>query len=192
MTDPRPPTRPPPDEPVSVGYARRTTRPRWAIPPVWIIVVLVLMVPLALVCLMPSWVFRKDPAPRSRCASNLLAIGQAVLVFANDDDGKLPEGLQALIDDGSLVPRQLVSPLSGNREPACDYYYVTGLTWDDPPDWIVAYADPAYRNGIGANVLYLDGHVVFVMEPEFSQQLQRFKAAYEQDRGEPATIIPPH
>ncbi len=97
-----------------------------------------------------------------------------------------------LIEHGSCTPLQFVSPLSRHKEPACDYYYVTGLRDDDPGDWILAFTDLGYTKSEGANVLYLDNHVEYVREPKFSQELKRFKAAYETARGTPPVIIPPH
>jgi len=43
--------------------------------------------------------------------------------------------------------------------------YVTGLTENDPTDWILAYGDPNWIKGQGANALYLDSHVEFVKKP---------------------------
>jgi len=137
-------------------------------------------------------VVRRDISPRAHCASNLRAIGQGLKVYAPDYAGAYPPTLRTLIDDGLVTAWQLISPVSGHATPACDYYYVTGLTLNDPAMWIVAYGDPAYLKGAGANVLYLDGHVDFVREPQFSQDLARFKADYEKARGTPPVIIPPN
>ena len=125
-------------------------------------------------------------------AMNLRGIAQAMLVYVNDNGDHFPPHLQVL--DGSINPKQLVAPSSGHTPPACDYYYVTGLTQQDPQTWILAYSDPNYHNGEGANILYLNGFVQFVEEGtshQFSQELQRFRTEYEAARRHPPTIIPP-
>jgi prepilin-type processing-associated H-X9-DG protein len=86
----------------------------------------------------------------------------------------------------------LQDPSNGNAHNACDYYYATGLTEADPADWVLAYGDPADHGGEGANIVYLDAHVEFVKEPQFSKVIQEFQEAYQQARGQPPTIIPPH
>jgi len=122
----------------------------------------------------------------------LHAIGQAARVYARDNADLLPPELETLIDNDSCPALLLVSPLSRHQEPSCDYYYVTGLTRRDPADWIIAFGDPVYTQGKGASILYLDGHVQYAKEPQFSQELKRFKAAYETASGAPPVIIPPH
>ncbi len=112
--------------------------------------------------------------------------------YADANNGVFPPRLETLVDEQFYTPRQLVCPWSGHEEPACDYFYVTGLAVRDPPNWTIAFDDPACTKGEGANVLYLDGHVEYVREPKSSQEIQRFKAAYEKARGTPPVIIPPH
>jgi prepilin-type processing-associated H-X9-DG protein len=136
------------------------------------------------------------PAPEISSQSvsfrNLRGIGRAMLEYASENSGALPPQLETLVDEQLYVSRQLVCPWSGHEEPACDYFYVTGLAIRDPPNWIIAFDDPACTKGEGANILYLDGHVEYVREPASSQEVQRFKAAYEKARGAAAVIIPPH
>ena len=124
-------------------------------------------------------------------ASNLRAIGQSCYVYANDNEGLFPLDLQMLIDGGMLAGNQLINPSSGNLEGACDYYFVLGLTDADPGDWIIAYSDPQFHNWEGANILYLDGRVEFVEEPRFTEEIDRFLAEFEEDRGAAPEVIGP-
>jgi prepilin-type processing-associated H-X9-DG protein len=151
----------------------------------------VVMIPLMVAILLPSLARAREITKRAVDASNLRGIGQAVLVYANDNQDMFPLSLQVLIDDRLIVPKQLVNPSSGHAPPTCDYYYVTGLTSEDRPDWIIAYSDPQYHAGEGANILYLDGHVSFEKEPTFTQQIDGFKAAYQKSRGKPPVVISP-
>jgi len=61
-----------------------------------------------------------------------------------------------------------------------DYVYVPGLQAVVPVDWILAYEDPANHNGEGGNVLYVDSHVEFLKEPEFSAELERVRREIEE------------
>ncbi len=178
------------DDPAVVRYAARPS-PRG----IRFLIYCVLGMSVGLLLLFAYWarprVHSRDISPRAWCASNLRGIGQGLKVYASDYADAYPPTLRTLIDDGVVTAWQLISPVSGHATPACDYYYVTGLTLNDPAMWIVAYGDPAYLKGAGANVLYVDGHVAFVKEPQFSQDLARFRADYETARGTPPVIIPP-
>jgi prepilin-type processing-associated H-X9-DG protein len=147
---------------------------------------------LAWLVLTPPSLGPREITPRAHCAANLRGIGQGLKVYAADNRDAFPPSLETLIQEGLCTRVQFVSPLSKHKQAACDYYYVTGLTNNDPDDWILAYADPAYMKGQGANILYLDGHVDFIREPGLTQELDRFKTAYEGARGIPPVIIPPH
>lgn len=134
----------------------------------------------------------REVIPRAACAANLRGIGQALKIYAAGNEGAFPPDLETLIQQGLCTRLQLLSPPSKHMQPACDYYYVTGLTDNDPDDWMVAYGEPAYMKGAGANILYLDGHVEFIPEPRFTQEIDRFKRAYERARATPPVVIPPH
>lgn len=153
-----------------------------------------LMIPviaLMISMLLPSLARAREITKRAVDASNLRGIGQAMLVYAHDNDHHFPPDFQALLDDGSITAQQLTDPSSANLPPRCDYYYVVGLTSDDPADWIVAYCDPANHGGEGANILYVNGRVEFVKEPGFTQEIEGFQANYEKSRGQPPSIAPP-
>ncbi len=102
-----------------------------------------------------------DEAARG-CASNLRGLGQASLIYAHNNDGRLPAAFQDLIDDMSATPRQM-------RCPACDasrgldacYTLVTGLTTEVDPDRILMYENAA-RHGDGAFVVRASGTVDYV------------------------------
>lgn len=183
-----------PDEPPAVRYAARpaSRRTRWF--GLTLCVVGMLFVALLVQSAVTSSLGGRIDPSWIQCHNRLRAIGCALKCYALDNADAYPPTLQILIDYGYADPSCFVSPMSRQTERACDYHYVSGLTDKHPPHWIVAHTDPAYApgKGTGANILHLDGHVDFVKEPQFSQDLARFKADYEKARGTPPVIIPPH
>jgi type II secretory pathway pseudopilin PulG len=125
---------------------------------------------------------------------NLQMLGADIRTYANYHDGHFPPSLQDLIVDGSAVPETLINPNSGREPPACDYYYVTGLREDDPPDWMVAWEDPNQNGGEGACVLHVVGNVSYERTQsqggQFEAKLRGFLKAYEAARGKPPVILP--
>ena len=118
---------------------------------------------------------------RAACSTNLQAISQACHIYGNDYDEWFPPSLQTLIDMGHVTPAALQCPSESNPSGLVfDYVYVPGLQGTVPSDWILAYEDPANHNGEGGNVLYVDGHVEFLKEPEFSAELERVRGEIEE------------
>ena len=156
------------------------------------------MIGFMMAILLPSLSRARELAKRAVDSANLRGVGQSLAIYAHDNDGAFPPDLEALVVAGMCTPKQFINPSSGNVEPACDYYYVVwscaeaGQGEGVQVDWITAYSDPAFHAGEGANILYYDGHVEFVKEPQFSEQVERFKQAYEAECGQPPEIIPPH
>jgi len=154
----------------------------------------IVLFPLALSVLLPSVARARQLAFRAVSAANLRGIGQAVYIYADRNAGAPPPDLHTFIGEDLCVPDQLISPSSGHVPPACDYFYVYYAVLPDykqEPDWILAYSDPAHHAGEGGNILYIDGRVEFVLEPDFTQQIESFSASYESRHGRPPTIIPP-
>jgi prepilin-type processing-associated H-X9-DG protein len=137
-----------------------------------------------------------ETARRAVCSANLRAIGQAIGAYASAYEGVYPPTLDTLVDVGFCSPDQLLN-VPDRQSPhvaECDYYYVSYATSPDEEsdrNWILAYADPAHHAGEGANIMYIDGHVEFVREPHFTQQIESFSASYQSKHGRPPTIIPP-
>jgi len=140
---------------------------------------------------LPALVRGRVLAKRTIAASHLGSIGSAAFVYANQYDGCYPPNLQVLVDEGLIKADELIDLASLNEPPACDFYYVSGLTTKDDPHWIVAYSDPAVSNGEGANVLFVDSHVEWFEEPALSEAIDDFQAAYQQRHRRPPTILKP-
>ncbi len=111
--------------------------------------------------------------------------------YAQDNDGRLPPGLCALIQDGRLKPEELW--IQSSTAGACDYAYVVGLRYDrDPGDWIVAFARQDEPYGTGGIAIFLGGEVCGGVSPdELSRYLDEFRRRYVESRGKQPTIIEP-
>jgi hypothetical protein len=150
------------------------------------------IVTLALAALPPLWARSDLLRKRSIEAANLHDISLALTKYAQDHGAGAPD-LQALVKSGLVTPKMLVSDFSGHAEPACDYSYVEYAGADAAQvkgDWFALYSDPQLYRGEGGFVLFLDSHVEFVKEPEFSRRLAQFQLDYRQALGKPPTIIP--
>jgi prepilin-type processing-associated H-X9-DG protein len=131
----------------------------------------------------------RDRPPRALCAMNLRAIGQGLHIYAGDN-GVFPPQLGRLVETGSLSWDQFQCPECGRSQPRqSDYRYVTGLTEDDPSNWIVAFDEPGNHPNGGGYILYVDGHVAYHRAKEFADELDRFKREFETSRGHPPTIL---
>jgi prepilin-type processing-associated H-X9-DG protein len=153
--------------------------------------------PLMISILLPSLSRARELAKRAVDASNLRGVGQACYVYADDNRDRLPPNLQYLLDGGQITPGQLQDPADPDATNTCDYWFVSyGAVSppleDLPSDWVVAYSDPAYHDGEGAHILFIDGHVEFIREPEFSKRIEQFKREFEEKCGAPPVIIEPY
>jgi len=124
------------------------------------------------------------------CRGNLRAIGHALRDYY-DDNGTYPPDLMPLFEQGFVTEMQLHCPFSssvagpGNT----DYLYVSGLSREDPWNWILAYDRPTNHEDGDCCVLYVGGEVKHFPGAEFARELERFREAYERARGQPPTIV---
>ena len=125
--------------------------------------------------LMPALTRVRQTAFRMVTATNMSAIGKAMLIYANDYDDKFPPNLQVLAKLYDLDARVFES----KRKPAGftgpTYIYIAGQTTSDPPGDILVYENPAYLTD-GINVLFLDSHVQVMSKASF---LEALKATYQ-------------
>jgi prepilin-type processing-associated H-X9-DG protein len=134
---------------------------------------------IALVALWCGVVVRKQRAiaDRQLCASQLISLGQAILLYCNDNRGHLPPSWREIYLTGDPTPEVFVCPASddvpatGDSMDAraqqlvagghCSYQYLgAGNTKDLTPDIVLAVENPFHHGSdFGANVLFGDGHV---------------------------------
>ena len=135
--------------------------------------------PLMVSILLPSLTRAREKANQVKCASNMRQLGMCMILFANDHKGKYPDNLGSLMDEGVapevfLCPSEQAPQGSWKNLPAdqqrqwvntnSQYIYVgKGLNMSVNPETPVLYEDPQHHAGEGANVLFADGHVEFIV-----------------------------
>lgn len=133
---------------------------------------------------------------------DLQNVGNAVQSYHAVHD-EYPPDLDALVADNLIAANPV--PTAGD-DPTAGMSYVTGLSPDDPDDWILAYKETEIFNVRLVAVLYnaagavpIDGQgattageyagtVEVYEKAEFAAEWARFKEAYEQARGTPPVV----
>ncbi len=137
--------------------------------------------------LLPSLNRARETANRVKCASNERQIGQAILLYANDNQGKYPPDLGTLLKTEDITAEVFVCPSGNNEVPPdlktpdqlaqwvnehSDYIYVgKGLTSSATSDRVVVYEKPDAHSNDGMNILYGDGHVDFQSMPQAQHEI---------------------
>ena len=113
-----------------------------------------------------------------KCASNLRQIGQALLLYANDNKGAYPPKLEVLLTTEDITPEVFICPdASDTPAPGAtpqqqaaavskgghdSYVYVgANLTNSASASTVVAYEPLTDHANAGSNILWGDGHVSF-------------------------------
>ena len=136
--------------------------------------------------LLPSLGKARELSNRSVDAANLRGLAQSSMVFAADNNDKLPDDFARLIAEGLVAPKQLVNkssnstPLDFNAElqqmakndfakfatqvaQHCDYVYLgKGANATTDAGIVLAYDKPGPYLTDGMNLAFGDGHVEFV------------------------------
>jgi hypothetical protein len=127
--------------------------------------------------MMPALAHAREQARQTVSMSNLKQLGLAVIMYADDHDGKLPDNLEqakqyyrdSKILESPLKPKDFAGP---------SYIYVSGQSMNEksPATQIVAYENPEYCKDT-IITLFLDGHVEKMPRERF---LEALKATYKQ------------
>ena len=132
---------------------------------------------------------------RTRCASNLRQIGQGIMLYANDHQGRWPDTLDALIVSADINAECFVCPSSNDlrargatpQEQARNLYsgghlsfvYLgKGLAEPVHPNRVVAHEAPGHHEGAGMNVMFGDGRVQWFAESKAKQILADLAAGW--------------
>ncbi len=140
--------------------------------------------------LLPSLNRARETANRVKCASNLRQIGQAILLYSDDNHGQYPPDLGTLIKTEDITASVFVCPDTNTRPPPgmtpdqaadwvnhnSDYVYVgAGLKQGADPSTVVCYEKDNNHHGGGMNMLFGDGHVEFLKLPAAHQLIEKSK-----------------
>src|SRR6266487_2561265 len=152
------------------------------------LLVVIGIIALLISILLPSLNRARETANRVKCASNERQIGQAILLYANENKGNYPPDLGALMRTQDVTPEVFVCPSSDNAVPPeimgadknrqaawvnanSSYVFVgQGMNFNAPADAIVLYEKNDNHQEDGMNFLYGDGHVEW-QSMEVAQQL---------------------
>lgn len=139
--------------------------------------------------MLPSLNRAQETAKRIKCASNLRMLGQAMLLYGNENRGKYPPDLGTLLVTEDLTLDVFICPSSGTRIPDAvrrqpveqqakwvnensDYIYAgAGLNNIQPPDRVLIYEKAADHDHEGINLLFGDGHVEFMSMSQAQHQI---------------------
>jgi prepilin-type processing-associated H-X9-DG protein len=117
--------------------------------------------------ILPTWNRWREAQQGGRdpCASRLRQIGQAILLYANDNHGLCPPSLASLVKGDGLSQEVLICPWdrSSHADGESTYVYLgSGKRFNDlTVDDVLVY-EPTNVHEEGGNVLFGDGHVSFV------------------------------
>lgn len=140
-----------------------------------------------------------------RCPSNLRQIGQAILLYSNDNHGQCPPDLASLIEAEEMSPETFVCPSADERAAGgasqkeiarnfrqgkhCSYVYLgtAGSPLADVhPDAVLVYEPLRNHGKDGANILFGDGHV----EWKDPQWMKAFLQQLLSEGPQPGPLLP--
>ncbi len=122
---------------------------------------------------MPALARTRVQARRTASMSHLKQLGLAVIMYADENDGKYPPDL-ATVKRYYLDDQVMESPRKPKGFDGPSYIYIAGHSakTDRPAEMIVIYENPKICDE-GANVVFLDGHVEFMRPWEFRRALEK-------------------
>jgi len=127
--------------------------------------------------MMPALARARQQGKNAVSMSNLKQLSLAVIMYADEHDGKLPENFdQAKKYYGN--PKVLESPLKPKGFAGPSYIYISGhsVKAESPARQIVIYENPEYCKDT-INAAFLDGHVERMQRDRFREMLE---ATYKQ------------
>jgi hypothetical protein len=154
--------------------------------------------------------YRRESAKRAQCGRILSALGQVLLLYATDNQGRFPDGMETLVT-AQDVPSSLLLCPSSNDTPAqgatpaaivaniragghLSYIYMgKGLSTGAPADTVLAYEPLSNHHGDGMWVLFGDSSVQWVdakTAQPFVQLMATSPPVVRWKPGQPPTTAP--
>jgi prepilin-type processing-associated H-X9-DG protein len=137
--------------------------------------------------LLPSLNRAREQANRIKCASNMRQIGQAIMIYANENRGAFPADLDVVLKNGDVTSIVFVCPASSDTAapagstlasgPHSSYVYVgQGLTYTAASNVVVLYEPLTTHRNDGTNVLFADGHVDWIPAAQATKMVAEVQA----------------
>jgi hypothetical protein len=124
-------------------------------------------------------------ATRVACSSHLKQIGLALTLHADDNGGRYPATLQALVPNYINDVGMLACPENGKA-----YNYVSGLTNRDRPSVIVAFDAPG-NHAAGANIVRVGGAVGWQRNASWAMRMVEMQVKRFERQGRTVKLISP-
>jgi len=120
--------------------------------------------------LTPVLIEARGAAKRVMCAKQLKGIGLAIMIYANEHKGQFPPDLETLIKTADMPPKGLVCPATCDK----DSYVYRGADLNDKanPRMILVHDKLQNHKGQGRWVVFIDGHVGWLLEKEFQESVK--------------------
>jgi prepilin-type processing-associated H-X9-DG protein len=172
----------PPTAPLKLDYSRPTPQRRthWI---AWVLLAGMGLLVSVAVIFGPADGTSRATANRVKCQSNLRLIGEAILLYSNDNNGQYPDDFQTLLFTEEITSEVFVCSESNDTTATgpttqaiatnlatsghLSYIYLgKGMNAKTiSPDTVVAYEPLSNHANSGSNVLFGDGHVEFILAP---------------------------
>ncbi len=165
--------------PTPLDYARPSSNPlRRTHPLTWF--ALGVMIFLLATLFMPGWGgYATEGAYRVQCGSHLRQIGQAIMLYAIDHQGRYPNTFGELLEEdvtsfafvcssskdtpAAAGPTTQATAANLHAGGHLSYIYLgKGITGVPPAKMVISYEPLANHNNKGMNVLFGDGQVAFI------------------------------
>jgi len=119
-----------------------------------------------------------ERAKRHACAKTLSSIGQAMLLYQQENRSEFPATLAVLLEPVG-ASELLVCPWSKNTH----LYWAGGLKPGAPPDTVIA-CEPVGSHPGGAHVLFADAHIEFVSNNKLKTIIAELQSGHNPPRAE--------